>query len=80
MTAYSTQCALVLAYMRDHGGITPAEALMFDCYRLSARIYDLRRDGHDIVAQRVASRSGGAFARYSLRQALPLICLEKAGQ
>lgn len=40
MTAYSTQCALVLAYMREHGGITPAEALLFHCYRSSARIYD----------------------------------------
>lgn len=64
----ATQCTMVLDYMRKHGSITPAEALFFDCYRLSARIYDLRRDGHDIVAQRVTSRNGGAFARYSLRR------------
>lgn len=64
----ATHNQLVLDYMRRHGSITPAEALEFSCFRLSARIYDLRREGYVIEAQRVPIRRAcGAFARYSLR-------------
>lgn len=41
---------LVLEYLRENKTITPLEALnTFGCYRLGARIYDLRRDGHTIT-------------------------------
>ena len=43
-----------LAYMEEHGSITPMEALdSFGCYRLGARIWDLRHDGYDIETEMV---------------------------
>ena len=37
----------ILNYMQTHVGITPIEALdKFHCFRLAARISDLRSDGH----------------------------------
>lgn len=59
------QNAAVLAYMREFGSITAKEAVAaLSCYRLSARIYDLKRAGHNVVAERVDSGNGGQFARY----------------
>ena len=45
-----TDKAKVLEWLRAHGTITPMEALRgFGCYRLGARIWDLRhKDGFDI--------------------------------
>ena len=44
-----TQNELILEYMKEHGGITPAEALNYcGSMRLSARIHDLRALGYDI--------------------------------
>lgn len=41
-----TQCDKVLAYIIEHGSITPREAEdAFGCMRLAARISDLRADG-----------------------------------
>lgn len=40
---------LILEHLRAHGTITPMDAMNFGCYRLAARIFDLRKDGHDIV-------------------------------
>ncbi len=37
----------------------------FRCFRLSGRIFDLKRDGHDIVTTRV-TRGGKTFASYRL--------------
>ena len=68
-----TQAQEILRYMRKNGGITQAEAASkLGCYRLAARIYDLRGEGHDIVsftASETSARTGRSinFARYSLR-------------
>lgn len=44
-----TQSESVLAYMRNHGSITQAEASRtLACSRLGARIYDLKARGHQI--------------------------------
>ena len=61
-----------LAYMEEHGSITPMEALdSFGCYRLGARIWDLRRDGYDITTEIVVDvdRHGEPmrYAKYTLR-------------
>lgn len=61
----------VLAYMQAHGSITAAEAIeRFGCYRLGARIYDLRQRGHKIVSivERGKNRDGEPvhYARYSI--------------
>lgn len=43
----------ILAFMRTHGSITAAEAMNeLGCMRLSARIFDLRRAGYNIVGVR----------------------------
>jgi hypothetical protein len=67
-----TQTELVLRYMREVGPITPIDALReFGCFRLGARIHDLKRRGYSIESRRVnqiGAWSGGrvSFAEYSL--------------
>lgn len=44
-----TQNTELLEYLLTYGSITPLEALAkLGIYRLSARIFDLRQDGHNI--------------------------------
>lgn len=62
---------LVLAYMEQFGSITPLEAeRAIGCMRLGARIWDLRKDGYNIVKEmvEVQTRHGGKaiVARYRL--------------
>ena len=62
----------ILKYMRTHRkGITPMDALKFcGCFRLSARIHDLKEEGHNIyktmeyVETEEGTRKG--YARYFL--------------
>lgn len=50
----SPQCARILTHMQKYGPITQAMAIeRYGCYRLSARIYDLRRQGYTISAYTV---------------------------
>ena len=37
----------------------------FNCARLAARIYDLRKQGHDIVTEHI-TRNGVTFAEYRM--------------
>lgn len=62
------QTDATLEYMRQHPrGITPIDALKgFGCFRLGARIYDLKQQGHEIKCERVTTASGKRIARYSL--------------
>lgn len=54
----------ILEYMRQHGSITPMEALReFGCYRLGARIYDLRRSGVRIKTELVEGMTRPGFFR-----------------
>ena len=66
-----TQCEKVLRHLRDQGSITQLEALQeYGIMRLGARIWDLRRRGHDIAAETVTgqNRYGEAtrYARYRM--------------
>ena len=48
--AINTHCALIRAHLEAGKSITPREAIeQYGCYRLGARIYDLRREGMDIL-------------------------------
>ncbi len=60
------QNELVLKYMMEHNGITQLEAARdLLCFRLSARIYDLRSMGYEIVTQTEKnSRTKTTFTRY----------------
>lgn len=46
------QCDKIVEYMKSHDGITQKEAIQFDCYRLAARIFDLRERGYIIDSVR----------------------------
>lgn len=66
-----TQCERVLKYMQDFGSINPMQAIKdLGVYRLGARIYDLKKEGHPIRRRMVSgkNRYGEAvsFAEYRL--------------
>lgn len=69
----TAQKYMVLTYMRETGSITQQEAnFAFGCTRLSGRIYDLKKIGHEIVKEWETSpnRFGvmTRYARYRLRE------------
>ena len=69
----ATQCERVLKYMRDFGSINPMQAMKdLGVYRLGARIYDLKKEGHHIKRRRVSAKNryGNAvsFAEYRLEE------------
>lgn len=68
-----TQCDKILRHLEDYGSITPVDALReYGCMRLGARIYDLKRAGHDITRTLEAGRNRYGeetrYARYTLRR------------
>lgn len=61
-----TQEEKILRYMKEHGSITQREAAKrFECYRLSARIYNLRKN-HNITKKFEPNKGHGTHARYFL--------------
>lgn len=49
-------CKQILKWLMEHGTITQDEAIIhFRCYRLSARIFDLRKQGNEIETDMVYS-------------------------
>lgn len=63
-----SQTDRILALLERGRGITPIQALnKFGCFRLSARIIDLKRGGHNIATE--IKRTGGkSFARYTIER------------
>jgi hypothetical protein len=62
-----TQNHQILNYLNQGYTLTPIEALkMFGCFRLSARILDLKISGYDIISEPVEI-DGKHFARYRLQ-------------
>ena len=61
----------IYRHLQQHGSITPLEALKeYGCMRLGARIWDLKRAGHNITSA-MESRTNAAgervsYARYTL--------------
>lgn len=50
-----TQCEQILEYMKTGASVTPLEALSrFGCFRLAARISDLRDRGNVIEMQKMS--------------------------
>ena len=48
--------------------ITPAQALAhLGCFRLAARVGELRQEGHPVATEMIEVPSGKHVARYSLR-------------
>lgn len=60
------QTDAIFAELSAGRSLTPQDALSrFRCFRLAARIYDLRQRGHNIATS-WESGSGKRWARYSL--------------
>lgn len=64
-----TQTNLILEYLKTGKVLTPLEALdMFGCFRLSARIYELKDMGWPIHCERKSLPFGKVVGHYSLVQ------------
>lgn len=66
-----TQCERILRHLQDYGSITQAEAVTeYGCYRLGARIWDLKAQGIPIRSERVTGKNrydeSVSFSRYSI--------------
>lgn len=62
-----TQEAKILAALQKGKKITPLDALrQFDCFRLGARIFALRKAGHKITSSLTKTRTGKYVALYEL--------------
>lgn len=71
--AKKTQNEKIINYLSNKGSITPIQALeKFGCFRLAARIADLRSQGHTIWTESV-TKNGKTFASYSLNQKIKLL-------
>jgi len=63
-----SQTALILEHLKAGKTINPIEALnMFNCFRLSGRIADLRRQGYNIVTDYETAK-GKHWANYRLKK------------
>lgn len=60
------QTEKILSHLMKGKGITPIDALnRFGCFRLAARIADLRKCGHLIFTDSI-TKNGKTFASYKL--------------
>ena len=67
MPKTTSQSAKVLYHLENYGSLTAIEALeLFDCFRLAARINDLKEAGHDIQMEMKKMKNGKKIAVYSL--------------
>jgi len=62
-----TQEEQILDHLRKGYALTPLDALkLFGCLRLGARIWDLRRKGHNIEMKVIETPGGKHVAQYKL--------------
>ena len=62
-----SQTGRILEHLRSVGPITPLEALeLYGCFRLAARIKDLREAGWNVQTGNYRTPSGKTVARYWL--------------
>ena len=62
-----SQAAVILDHLQKGGSLTTLDALQFfGCFRLAARIHELRKEGHDIEEQ-ILSHNGKRYASYFIK-------------
>ena len=67
MSKTTSQSVAILNYLKTGNSLNPLEALnKFGCFRLAARIGDLRKEGHDIQTEMYSEENGKKYAVYSL--------------
>ena len=66
--ATKTQKELIREYLERGNSLTPMDALeLFGCFRLATRIFELKREGLDIVTDMVENKATGKrYASYRL--------------
>lgn len=74
-TSSTTQCALIEQHLKSGKEITPIDALnLYGCFRLGARIWDLKEKGLNIVTEMV--RNGRkSYAKYRLASIDPVMVI-----
>ena len=61
-----SQTERILKHLKRGSEISQKEAVeLFGCYRLAARIYDLKCDGHNIITK-IVRKGTTKFAKYAL--------------
>lgn len=66
MTTTKSQESEILKYLQSGQSLTPLEALeRFGSFRLGARVFSLKKQGHPIIAEMIEFR-GKRFAKYSM--------------
>ena len=61
-----SQSKAILTYLQSGGKLTGIDALkLFQCFRLAARIHELKEQGHRITSSKV-TRNGKTYAEYKL--------------
>lgn len=64
-----SQSTEILMWLKGGHKLTPLEALnQFGCFRLSARVDDLKKQGHKIESKMIEVESGKKVAQYWLPQ------------
>ncbi len=67
MSKLSSQNAMILNFLESGGSLTPIEALeKFQCFRLAARMNDLRNKGYVIQTEILKDDNGKSYASYSI--------------
>lgn len=62
MSEVRSQNRRLLAFLQAKRQITPLQALRsFGCFRLAARVHDLRKAGHEIETVRLPGKSHVAY-------------------
>ena len=62
-----SQCENILIHLQAGTSINPIQALnLYGCFRLGARIYDLKKAGFEIDS-RLIHENGVKYAEYSMR-------------
>jgi len=60
----------VLRHLERHRSITPLEALgVYGIFRLAARVYELRREGFNVVTTIMRDENEKPYAKYVLARA-----------
>jgi hypothetical protein len=66
-----SQQTAILNWLKTGQSITPYQALItLNCFRLSARIYNLKKEGYPIKTTMI-TKDGKTFASYSLQKTKP---------
>lgn len=61
-----TQEQAILSHLKSGKTLTPLEALeRYGCFRLGARIWDMKQAGYNIVTER-ETKGGKSYARYRM--------------